>query len=426
MISPDAEFQQVVEFLYAQLPVFQRDGDPAFKKDLRNTLRLCAFLDHPQHRFGSVHVAGTNGKGSSSHYLAAVLQTAGYKTGLYTSPHLKSFTERIKINGREIEKQAVIDFVARVKPMIDEIRPSFFELTVAMAFDYFARRQVDVAVIEVGMGGRLDSTNVVLPEVSLITNISYDHRKYLGDTLPEIAAEKAGIIKPGIPVVISETQPEVVPVFNSKAAECRSAIYYAQDDYPIEENGGFHYRFGGEEWALDSRSLGSYQVRNLPGVLKTIELLTACGFDITARQVNKGLKNAFALTGLKGRWQQLTSSPLTFCDTGHNEEGIRLALQQVDRYRFDRLHFVIGMMQDKEADKLLALFPRDAFYYFCRPQVPRAMPSAELAALAAGVAGLHGLLFDSVAEAVAGARDKAKSDDFIFIGGSTFVVAEVL
>ncbi len=425
MITLDAEFEQIIQFLYTQLPMFQRDGASAYKKDLYNTHRLCEFLGHPEHQFKSVHVAGTNGKGSSSHFLAAICQQAGYKTGLYTSPHLKTFTERIKINGQEITKEAVVDFVNRIKPLIEEIKPSFFEITVAMCFDYFARQNVDIAIIEVGMGGRLDSTNVVLPEVSLITNISKDHQQFLGNTLEAIAGEKAGIIKQYRPVVISERQPDIEHVFKNKAKTLNAAIYFAQDQYKVTLGDHLEVYSEGKPFIdIQKYQMASYQQNNLAGVLQTIAILQERGFIIKKDDIVTGISKAFELTGLKGRWQQLRTNPYVFCDVGHNEAGMGYVLQQIGRYEYNQLHLILGMVNDKDIDQILAMLPKNAKYYFCQANIPRAL-AAEILQEKASRYGLSGRCIKNVNEALKEALEGAKSDDFIFIGGSNFLVAEI-
>src|SRR6185369_14369357 len=343
-------YQKTLDYLYETLPMFQRIGAAAYKDNLDNTIALCKALGNPERKFKSIHVAGTNGKGSSSHMLAAILQMAGYKTGLYTSPHLKEFTERIKINREDVAHSFIVDFVEQIKPVLEEIKPSFFETTVAMAFDYFARQKVDVAVIEVGLGGRLDSTNVIKPEVSLITNISWDHANLLGDTLQKIAAEKAGIIKPNIPVVISERQPEVENVFLEKASKENSPIIFASDDYRLSPigNGQFTFSPFAEEMAYQLQLKGDYQQMNLGGVLATIDVLKKKGFKISQENISEGMRNTITLTQLKGRWQKLGEHPLVICDTGHNEGGIKEVLKQISKEKFKGLHIVWGMVNDKD------------------------------------------------------------------------------
>ena len=385
-----ADYRSALDYLYTSLPMFQRVGAAAYKADLVNTIKLCDALNNPQHKFKSIHIAGTNGKGSSSHMIAAILQSAGYKTGLYTSPHLKEFTERIKIDGAEIDQEYVVDFVNRIRPEIEKVQPSFFEITVAMAFDYFALHKVDFAVIETGLGGRLDSTNVIMPLVSLITNIGYDHMELLGDTLPKIATEKAGIIKPGVPVIISERQVEVETVFLTKATELK----------------------------------GDYQRKNITGVLKTIDVLKDQGYKITDQHSKDGIENVIRLTGLKGRWQKLGESPLIICDTGHNAEGLVEVVQQIRSQKYKKLFFVLGMVGDKDISKALKLLPKEAYYIFCRASIPRAL-DAHILSEKAKVEGLNGEVIPNVNQAIAFAKSKAEKVDFIFIGGSTFVVGEI-
>jgi dihydrofolate synthase/folylpolyglutamate synthase len=422
-------YQQTLDYLYATLPVFQRIGAAAYKNDLLNTLALCKALGDPQNKFKSIHIAGTNGKGSSSHMIASILQSAGYKTGLYTSPHLKEFTERIKIDGKEVEQEFVVGFVERMKPVLEEIHPSFFETTVAMAFDYFAIEKVDFAVIEVGLGGRLDSTNVITPLVSLITNISYDHTDLLGDTLPKIAAEKAGIIKPKIPVVISERQPGVEHIFIKKAADEGSPISFASDLYQLDamdSPGVYHvYRDGKETLKdLECELKGIYQRKNIPGVLMTVDKLREQGYTLSDEAVRKGVARVVSLTGLKGRWQRLDEHPLVVCDIGHNEDGIRVVVQQIQRLSYEKLFIIFGMVKEKDSTSVLRLLPQEADYFFCQAKIPRAMPAIELAAKAKA-AGLTGRVVEDVNEALRQAKAKATRNDFIFIGGSTFVVAEI-
>jgi len=431
-------YPQTLAWLYAQLPMYQRVGAAGFKKGLGNTEALAAALGHPETKFRSVHVAGTNGKGSSSHLLAAVLQSAGYKVGLYTSPHLREFTERIRVNGQELAPDYLVQWVASHQNLFATIQPSFFEMCVALAFDYFAAEQVDVAVVEVGLGGRLDSTNIITPLVSLITNISYDHQAMLGNTLPEIAGEKAGIIKPGRPAVVSQTQPEVEAVFEQKARREGSPLLFADARYQARPTGGTtpeNYAMGAQALDLYREGqlylaevqlglLGDYQRLNLPGVLATLDELRAQGFAIPESAVRQGLREVTRLTGLRGRWSIIGHQPLVVADTGHNEAGLRLVLAQLARVPHRQLHLVIGTVNDKDVAKVLALLPRAATYYFCQADIPRALPAEELASQAAA-AGLAGRAYGPVAAAVAAARAAAGPDDVVFIGGSTFVVAEV-
>ncbi|MEM6522418.1 MAG: folylpolyglutamate synthase/dihydrofolate synthase family protein [Bacteroidota bacterium] len=420
------EYQETIEYLYRQLPMFQRVGDSAFRKDLTNTIKLCEKLDFPHHQFKSVHVAGTNGKGSSSHMLASVLQHAGYKTGLYTSPHLKDFSERIRIDGEPVEPTFVVDFVEKVRPQINELVPSFFEITVAMAFDYFAYHKVDIAVIEVGMGGRLDSTNVILPEVSLITNISMDHSQWLGDTLEKIAAEKAGIIKDNIPVVIGERQPEIKDVFLKKAKECQSDIYFAEEEFDLNLSLDRNevYCNGELKFIITPDLKGAYQKRNLPGVLKTLHILKDRGFGIKEEHTEIGLANVITSTGLKGRWQVLNESPKVICDVGHNEAGVAANISQLDKLEYDKLIIIWGVVKDKDISKILNLLPKSAEYIFCEASIPRAMRAEELA-IEANKNGLKGKVVHDVNDALDQAILLASEKDLIFIGGSTFVVAEL-
>ncbi|MCW5910958.1 MAG: bifunctional folylpolyglutamate synthase/dihydrofolate synthase [Cyclobacteriaceae bacterium] len=418
-------YAETVDYLYKSLPMFQRIGASAFKKDLANTLALCEVLGNPHRKFNSIHIAGTNGKGSTSHMLAAILQTAGYKTGLYTSPHLKEFTERIRIDGKEVSREFVVDFVSRIRPHIETIQPSFFEITVAMAFDYFASREVDIAVIETGLGGRLDSTNVITPVLSLITNISWDHMDLLGNTLPEIAKEKAGIVKHGVPVIINETQPEVQDIFVSTAASQKSRLVFADQVYRVtKQPDGFVIKKSNEQLIISCDLNGSYQARNIAGALAAIDELRQLGIDISQQAITGGLKNVTGLTGLKGRWQKLNDKPLTICDTGHNEAGIKEILNQLKELNYRKLHWVLGMVKDKDVTKVLKLLPASATCYFCQASIPRAMEASTLAQQAWTV-GLRGVVVPDVNEAIRTATQNAHPDDLILIGGSTFVVAEI-
>ena len=408
--------------------MFQRVGAAALKPDLTNTLNLCAFLGDPHQQFQSVHIAGTNGKGSSAHMIAAIMQSAGYKTGLYTSPHLKEFTERIKINGQEIPQQFTIDFVERIKPAIQEIKPSFFEITVLMAFDYFAQEEVDIAIIETGLGGRLDSTNVITPLVSLITNIGYDHQNILGNSLTQIASEKAGIIKQNVPVVIGQRQAEVVDVFISEVKRQCSKLYFSDQEYSIEcslKNEKINM-FQNETCYLKNLAFENstnYQRKNLPGVIATIEVLKNY-FKIDELDIRNGLANYSNLTGLKGRWQKLQDEPTTYCDVGHNEAGIQEIVDMIQSLEFRQLHIVLGMVNDKDTQSILKLWPKDAHFYFCQPKVPRGLSATELYGIASEI-GLNGEVIEDVNEAVQYVMRRANADDFVFVGGSTFVVAEL-
>ncbi len=426
-------YQETLAFLYAQLPMFHRIGAQAYKPSLDNTIALCETLGNPQHQFKSIHIAGTNGKGSSSHYLASVLQSSGYKTGLYTSPHLKDFRERIRINGEMILEQRVVEFVEQHKETIDRIKPSFFELCVAMAFKYFADEKVDIAVIEVGMGGRLDSTNVIMPELSLITNISYDHTQFLGDTLPKIAREKAGIIKPNKKIIISEYQQECAFVFEEVAKEVNADIVFANNRYRIKKEtpndlsvANFTvYKDGHETYKLESSLTGTYQEKNLAGVLCVVDELKLLGYHISEQQLLHGIKHVKMQTGLRGRWDCLQTNPLVIADTGHNEDGIKEVLKQLQSYHYNTLHWVWGMVNDKDPAKVFPLLPKSATYYFCKPNIPRGLDAEECALLAKPY-HLKGKSYESVKIALEQALANAGKDDLILVGGSTFVVAEVL
>jgi dihydrofolate synthase/folylpolyglutamate synthase len=425
-------YQECIDYLYNQLPVFHRVGSSAFKRGLDNVVALSEALGNPHHQFKTIHIAGTNGKGSTSNMLAAVLQSAGYKTGLYTSPHLKEFTERIRIDGQDLPPAYLVDFVEEHRHLFETIQPSFFEMTVALAFRYFADQQVDIAVVEVGLGGRLDSTNIIHPQVSLITNISLDHQQILGDDLPTIAREKAGIIKDGVPVVISKTQPEVADVFREVAQARQAPLFFADQIYQVA--GSTHEvatqvlditRAGAP--FLDNLELslgGFYQQFNVPGVLQVVALLQEQGYRIEETHIREGLQNVNRFTGFKGRWQMLSNNPLTICDTGHNEDGIKQVVEQLLSLQAPRVHVVFGMVQDKDVRKVLQLLPPAFTYYFTQASLPRALPVKELQELAAGF-GLQGQAFPEVNAALAAARQAAAPEDVIFVGGSTFVVAEI-
>jgi dihydrofolate synthase / folylpolyglutamate synthase len=424
-------YQETLDYLFNALPMFQRIGAAAFKKDLNNTIALCGHLGNPQDQFKSVHVAGTNGKGSTSHAICSVLMEAGYKVGLYTSPHLKSFTERIKINGIEITKDEVVNFVAENKAYLEDLKPSFFEMTVGMAFWYFAKEQVDIAVVEVGMGGRLDSTNVIQPEISVITNIGMDHTEFLGDTLEKIAVEKAGIIKPKIPVIIGQKQKVTESVFISKSHSIQAPILFAEDNYTVKKTGVnekgdslFVVRGKMGEEIIEMDLNGNYQENNLPGILYAIDVLVSKGWKIQSIHIKSGLSKIVQNTGLKGRWQVLRHKPLTICDTGHNEDGIRFIVDQLAQIPYTNLYMVIGMVNDKDVSKILSLLPKKANYVFCEAKIPRAMSVNQLHQIAQKY-GLVGVTIKDVNEAIDHARRIAQKEDVIFIGGSTFVVAEI-
>jgi len=423
-------YQETLDWLFAQLPMYQREGQAAYKADLNNTLQLDEYFGHPHRQFRTVHIAGTNGKGSVSHMLASILQEAGYKTGLYTSPHLKDFRERIKINGEMISESYVIDFVEHHREEFARIAPSFFEMTVAMAFKYFADNQVDIAVIEVGLGGRLDSTNIITPLVSVITNISFDHMALLGDTLEKIATEKAGIIKPGVPVIAGTRDPAYDFVFEEKAARCHAPLIFTDDRWETHKNedGSFrlsHRRQQEEIPHLSCELQGIYQRKNIPVVLETARLLKQQGLHITDKQIGQGIAKVVTNTGLLGRWQKLSEHPLTICDTGHNIDGFTEITRQLKTCLYRKLHFVMGMVNDKDVESVLSILPPEADYYFCKASIPRAMPEEILAAKAAAK-GLKGQCYPTVKAAYTAARRQATAEDMIYIGGSTFVVAEVL
>ncbi len=426
-------YQQTVDYLFTRLPMFSRTGADAYKADLTNTIALCDFLGDPQHDFKSIHIAGTNGKGSTSHMLAAVLQQAGYKTGLYTSPHLKDFRERIKINGEMITEAAVVDFTERTKAITEKIQPSFFELTVGMAFEYFAQQKVDIAVIETGLGGRLDSTNIITPLLSIITNIGYDHMNILGDTLEKIAAEKAGIIKPGVPVIIGPMLPETRAVFETTAAEKNATLYHAAELKQVTGWEYVHHKLKVDIIAAHNTDMksylldlpGVYQTKNLPAVLLAVELLHKEGFVITETQVQKGLSSVKQLTGLHGRWEMIQEHPTVILDVGHNEDGIKAILQQLELADFHHLHIVTGMVKDKDVDAVLSLLPKHASYYFTQAAIPRALPAEELLQKAIAQ-GLHGQAYNEVNAALRAAKTAAAKDDLILVCGSVYLVGEVV
>ena len=403
-------YLDTVNWMFSQLPMYQKQGQTAFKKDLTNTIILAKHLKNPQYKFKSIHVAGTNGKGSSSHMLASILQEAGYKVGLYTSPHLKDFRERIKINGKEVSKAFVIDFIEQNKTFLEANKLSFFEMTVGLAFDYFAKQNIDIAVVEVGLGGRLDSTNIITPEVSIITNIGFDHTQFLGDTLEAIAFEKGGIIKPNIPVVIGETQKETTPVFRSLAKACDSEIVFA--DMVVFE-------------MYKSDLIGSYQSKNIKTVIQTVKVLLKKGFKISSKNLKQGLLKIVENTGLLGRWQVLCEKPRVICDTGHNREALTYVMQQLSNETFELLHIVFGVVNDKDLSTIVDLLPKKAIYYFCKPNIPRGLDAEELKQIFFRH-NLKGEAYNSANEAYMAALNNAKNEDLIFIGGSTFVVAEII
>jgi len=427
-------YAETIEYLYSLLPIYQRVGAPAYKPGLENIKKLCDALGNPQNNFSSIHIAGTNGKGSTSHYLASILQSAEYKNiGLHTSPHLKDFRERIKINGKLISEEEVIEFVAKNKNIIENLDCSFFELSVSMAFYFFAKYHCEIAVIETGLGGRLDSTNIITPILSVITNISFDHVATLGDTLEKIAFEKAGIIKPGVPVVIGETQPETQPVFINKAKECNSPIYFADSIYSATPSSKKNVSLvvnilkKDEDYLKDLHSElpGLYQLKNIQTVLCATDRLKEAGYNISDESIRNGMANVITQTGLLGRWQTLSTSPLIIADTGHNEAGIKEIVQQLKTISYKKLHFVFGVVKDKDPVLVLGLLPKDAIYYFCKADIPRALDENELLQIASGF-GLKGAAYPNVKEALESARSNAAENDMVFVGGSTFVVAEAL
>ena len=404
------KYIDTVNWMFQQLPMYQNKGKSAFKKDLSNTIKLSVHLNHPEQQFKSIHVGGTNGKGSTSHMLASILQEAGYKVGLYTSPHLKDFRERIKINGQVVSKQFVIGFIKRNKTFLESNNLSFFEMTVGMAFDYFAKQKVDIAIIEVGLGGRLDSTNIITPELSVITNIGFDHVQFLGDTFEKIAGEKAGIIKQNIPVVIGQTQDETKEVFSSKAKSTNSEIYFA--DQLVEE-------------VLESDLKGSYQEHNKKTVIQSVTVLRQLGYDISNLNLKTGLLNVVKNSGLQGRWQILQRRPKIVCDTAHNKEGLSYTMQQLQAESYNKLHIVFGVVSDKDLDGIISLLPKQASYYFCKPNVQRGQDEELLKKYFLNK-GFTGNSYSTVNEALGAAKLNANTDDLIYVGGSTFVVAEII
>lgn len=433
-------YPETLHYLYSRLPMFSSHGKGAIKPGLKNTIKFCQELGNPHEKFKSIHVGGTNGKGSTSHMLAAIFQEAGYKTGLYTSPHLRDFRERIRINGEMIAEMEVIQFVEAHQQYIEKLEPSFFEVTVALAFEYFSANQVEVAIIEVGLGGRLDSTNVIHPELSVISNISYDHMNILGNSLNEIASEKAGIIKYNVPVVISQRQDEVEDIFINKAFEMNSGLTFASDEWNIFRSQTQNNSSGllkleirqkttidNPVFSFDSLELdltGSYQLKNLAGVLSAVKHLRLMDYQIDDQDVLSALRQVKKLTGLMGRWHTLNYNPLIICDTGHNEDGIREVMKNINLTPHKDLYMVIGMVEDKDISKILSLLPQRAFYYFCQPTIPRAKPANDLQ-LEAAKFGLTGTFYPTVQAAFDEAKKNAGNNDLIFIGGSTFVVAEI-
>lgn len=423
-------YQKALNYMYNHLPMFQRIGSAAYKANLDNTLAICTLLNNPQNHFKSIHIAGTNGKGSTSHMLAAAFQEAGYKTGLYTSPHLKDFRERIKINGKMIPRKFVADFMEQYQQDFNRIQPSFFEMTVGLAFQYFADKKVDIAIIETGLGGRLDSTNVIAPLMGIITNISMDHMALLGNTLPLIATEKAGIIKPNTPIIIGETQKEIKSVFEQKAKKNKAPIYFADKHFfvsKLTQNELVQVSHENEIYfeKLKPQLKGIYQSKNIATVLQAIQLSNTLGFSITKTHAKSAIQKVVDITGLLGRWQILQRSPLCIADAGHNEAGIKMVLKQIKQTPHEKLHFVLGMVNDKDISKILSLLPKNAIYYFCKANIPRGLDANELEKQAL-LFRLKGKVFKTVKAAFLAAKKQAAKNDMVFVGGSTFTVAEVV
>ena len=396
-------YKDTLKYLFSQLPMYQRTGAAAYKKDIGNIIEACNLLDNPHKKFKSIHIAGTNGKGSTAHLISSILQEAGFKTGLYTSPHLKDFRERIKINGVKISENDVISFVTTNKKNFEKINMSFFEYTVALAFDHFAKEKVDIAIIETGLGGRLDSTNIISPEISVITNIGYDHMNLLGNTLEQIAIEKAGIVKEKTPVLIGRKQIETETVFEEKASQKNTSVFYAKQN---------EVKF----------NVPNYQKENINTSISAIKILD---WKISNQEINDGIKNVNQNTGLRGRWETLSKNPKIICDTGHNVDGISNIINQLKQIKFNKLHIVFGTVNDKKINDILNLLPKDAKYYFCKAKIDRALNADKLKSIA-NEYKLIGESFESVEKALLNAKNNAKKEDLIFIGGSTFVVAEVI
>ena len=421
-------YDETVQYLFNCAPPFQQVGGAGYKEGLQNTIAIDNYLGNPHNKFKTIHVAGTNGKGSTSHTLAAILQESGYKVGLYTSPHLIDFRERMRVNGTPASEEFVVDFIASHKEFIEPLQPSFFELTTAMAFTYFAQQKVDIAIIEVGLGGRLDCTNIITPELCVITNISPDHTQFLGNTLETIASEKAGIIKPGIPVVIGETTNETKEVFTTKAKDVSAPLILAEDSTELlsakPHQSGFHYhtKSYGE---IDGELGGFCQEKNTRTILTAVEQLKRAGFGISDKAIRKGFTNVCSLTGLMGRWQRVNNNPLTVCDAGHNIGGIEYIVNQLKAQQCDTMRIVFGMVSDKDITSILAMMPKDAVYYFTQASIKRAMPAGQLQELAAKF-DLHGCHYPNVKTALKAATDDSSANDFIFVGGSCFIVADLL
>ena len=425
-------YSQTLEYLFNSLPMFQRIGAAAYKNDLSTTINLHQKLGNPELSYPSIHIAGTNGKGSTSSMIASVLMEAGYKVGLYTSPHLVDFRERIRVNGKMVSKKFVVEFVRKNKNLFKEIQPSFFEMTFAMACEYFREMQIDIAVMEVGMGGRLDSTNIVDSKLSIITNIGFDHTAFLGNTLSKIASEKAGIIKSEIPLIIGETHPETRSVFTNIAKENKSPIYFSEEEFSVKKTKeDFNYQYFISKNFLENQIiqlplLGNYQHKNLRTVLTALKIANEKGIIKTdSNAIGKGLKNTVKNSGLRGRWQILNKKPLTIADTAHNEDGISQVMEQIKTISAKNYHFVLGVVNDKDLDKILKYFPKSGRYYFCKPNIPRGL-DANILYEKAKQSGLNGEIFNSCSEAYNSAQKSANQEDMIYIGGSTFVVAEIV
>lgn len=425
-------YNETLQFLFDSLPMYQRIGTAAYKADLENTNALMELTNHPYNRFRSIHVAGTNGKGSVSHMLASIFQEAGFKTGLYTSPHLVDFRERIQINGEKVSEEYICQFVEQHYSSFLEIKPSFFEMTVAMAFDYFAKEKVDIAIIETGMGGRLDSTNVISPLLSIITNIGFDHTQFLGNTISKIAFEKAGIIKPQTPVLVNEYSNDSRAVFIEKANQENAPIYFAEQLCTLssKSTNPFTNEISAQtlDWQLHLKSplAGDYQLKNTAGVIAAISILNKhYEFKIKAEEIQKGIENVIKNTNLMGRWQCIQQKPMIVCDTGHNQDGLSLSIPKLQKMEYEQLHIILGMVNDKEIYSVLELFPKSALYYFCKASIPRAL-DASILKEKAQKQGLNGSAFSNVEDAIQSALKESKNDDLIFIGGSTFVVADAL
>ncbi len=427
-------YKETLDYMFSRLPMFQREGRPAFKPDLSNSLKLMDMLNQPHQKFKSIHVAGTNGKGSTSHLITSVLMEKGLKVGLYTSPHLSDFRERIRISGEKISEEYVVQFIEKYKMNIEQLNLSFFELTVGMAFDYFAEKQVDIAVIEVGMGGTLDSTNVIHPLLSVITNISFDHTFFLGKTLDKIAGEKAGIIKTNTPVLIGRKQAETTAVFKEKAAQKHADLHFATDIIQCGSSYIDKGLFVIEDVSIKPLSIhipflktplsGNYQIENIKTALAAIAILYK-DFNLESQQILNGFRHVISNTHFRGRWERLSDNPLIICDTGHNLEGVKSVVAQLKSLKKSKIHFVLGVVNDKSLDEILPLFPKEAVYYFCKANIPRGL-DANILFSKSQEYGLHGKVYDSVAMAYAAARQNVKDDEMVFIGGSTFTVAEIL